>query len=365
MRGRSLAWVIGWRVTFFVVAALGVVGLLGVAALVPEQPRPEGVRLRHELAAFRNIQVLLAMAMTVLGFGGVFATITYIAPMMTEIAGYSASSVTWLLVFFGPGMVGGNLLGDFFADRRPPTAVRRPMAMLYVFLGALAVILALFSLTAHDKFPAAVTIVLIGSVGFATVPPLQTRVFDQASAAPILASAVNIGAFNLGNALSAWLGGLVIAAGLGYTAPSWVGAALAASALVRALLSGAPEHRPAGRTARRPPQPRVRHGLRRPALGLTVRFPGPLRITPARMARPGRPGGRRRSGKPEKPTTRPEAATADRGGDGRGRTGLGWTGGVSPSPRSTGHSGGSSRPAGPGCHRSSPWSRRPLADRTP
>ncbi|MEU3657293.1 MFS transporter [Streptomyces sp. NPDC032161] len=229
---------IGWRVTFFVVAALGVVGLLGVAALVPEQPRPEGVRLRHELAAFRNVQVLLAMAMTVLGFGGVFAAITYIAPMMTEIAGYSASSVTWLLVLFGLGMVGGNLLGGFFADRRP-------MAMLYVSLGALAVILALFSLTAHDKFAAAVTIVLIGGVGFATVPPLQTRVLDQASAAPTLASAVNIGAFNLGNALSAWLGGLVIAAGLGYTAPNWVGAALAASALVLALISGALEHRPA------------------------------------------------------------------------------------------------------------------------
>src|SRR4051794_11743069 len=96
----------GWRSTFFVVAALGVVGLLGVARLVPDQPRPEGVRLRHELAAFRNVQVLLAMAMTVLGFGGVFAAITYITPMMTEIAGYSASSVTWLLVLFGLGMVG-------------------------------------------------------------------------------------------------------------------------------------------------------------------------------------------------------------------------------------------------------------------
>ncbi|MFD8968697.1 MFS transporter [Streptomyces sp. NPDC059568] len=228
----------GWRATFLVVAGLGVVGLAGIARLVPEQPRPEGVRLRHELAAFRNAQVLLAMAMTVLGFGGVFAAITYITPMMTETAGFADSSVTWLLVLFGLGMVGGNLLGGRFADRRL-------MPLLYVSLGALAVVLALFTVTAHHKVAAAVTITLIGALGFATVPPLQKRVLDQASAAPTLASAVNIGAFNLGNALAAWLGGIVIAAGFGYTAPNWVGAALAGSALVLAVVSGALERRTA------------------------------------------------------------------------------------------------------------------------
>ncbi|MER6101301.1 MFS transporter [Streptomyces sp. NPDC001832] len=226
----------GWRTTFFVVAGLGVIGLLGVARLVPEQPRPEGVRLRRELAAFRNVQVLLAMAMTVLGFGGVFAAITYITPMMIETAGYSASSVTWLLVLFGLGMVGGNLLGGKFADRHL-------MPMLNVSLGALAVVLSLFTLTAHNKIAAAFTIVLIGGLGFATVAPLQKRVLDQAAGAPTLASAVNIGAFNLGNALSAWLGGLVIAAGLGYTAPNWVGAAMTASALVLAVVSSVLERR--------------------------------------------------------------------------------------------------------------------------
>ncbi|WP_093800075.1 MFS transporter [Streptomyces sp. Wb2n-11] len=226
----------GWRLTFAAVAALGVLGLAGVARLVPETPKPEGVRLRHELAAFRNVQVLLAMAMTVLGFGGVFAAITYLAPMMTGVAGYSAGSVTWLLVLFGLGMVGGNLVGGKFADRAL-------MPLLYVSLGALAVVLALFTVTAHHQIAAAVTIVLIGALGFATVPPLQKRVLDQAAGAPTLASAVNIGAFNLGNALAAWLGGLVIAAGLGYTAPNWVGAVLAASALGLAFLSGALERR--------------------------------------------------------------------------------------------------------------------------
>ncbi|WPO72681.1 MULTISPECIES: MFS transporter [unclassified Streptomyces] len=239
--GTFVGQTLGWRMTFGLVAALGVVGLAGIARLVPDLPKPEGVRLRHELAAFRNVQVLLAMAMTVLGFGGVFAAVTYLAPMMTDVAGYADSSVTWLLVLFGLGMVAGNLIGGKFADRAL-------MPLLYISLGSLAVVLALFTLTAHNKIAAAVTITLIGALGFATVPPLQKRVLDQASGAPTLASAVNIGAFNLGNALSAWLGGIVIAAGLGYTAPNWVGAVLAGSALVLAILSAALERRSAAAT---------------------------------------------------------------------------------------------------------------------
>ncbi|MEU8510935.1 MFS transporter [Kitasatospora sp. NPDC048722] len=241
--GTFVGQAVGWRATFVGVAALGVVGLLGIAKLVPALPRPEGAHLRGELTAFRNPQVLLAMAMTVLGFGGVFAAITYIAPMMTHVAGYSDGAVTWLLVLFGIGMFLGNLLGGRFADRRL-------MPMLYASLGGLAVVLALFTFTAHDKVLAAVTILLVGALGFATVPPLQKRVLDQAHGAPTLASAVNIGAFNLGNALSAWLGGLVISAGLGYTAPNWVGALLAAAALVLAVWSAALERRaPARSTA--------------------------------------------------------------------------------------------------------------------
>jgi DHA1 family inner membrane transport protein len=142
--------------------------------------------------------------------------------------------VTWLLVLFGVGMSLGNLVGGRYADRAL-------MPMLYTALGGLAVVLAVFTLTAHSKAPAAITVLLIGALGFATVPPLQKRVLDQAHGAPTLASAVNIGAFNLGNALAAWLGGLVISAGLGYTAPSWVGAALAGSALALALWSAALE----------------------------------------------------------------------------------------------------------------------------
>ncbi|MFC8760294.1 MFS transporter [Streptomyces sp. NPDC057193] len=234
--GTFIGQAVGWRTTFAVVAALGVIGLLGIAKLVPATPRPEGARLRGELMAFRNPQVLLAMAMTVLGFGGVFAAITYVAPMMTEVAGYSDGAVTWLLVLFGVGMFLGNLLGGRFADRAL-------MPLLYATLGGLALVLALFTVTAHHRILAAITILLVGALGFATVPPLQKRVLDQAHGAPTLASAVNIGAFNLGNALAAWLGGIVISAGFGYTSPNWVGAVLAAAALVLAVWSAALERR--------------------------------------------------------------------------------------------------------------------------
>ncbi|MCQ8774663.1 MFS transporter [Streptomyces telluris] len=232
----------GWRVTFFLIAGLGVLAVLGIAALVPQQPRPEQTRISGELAAFRNPQVLLAMAMTVLGFGGVFTMTTYFTPMMTDAAGFASSSVTWLLVLFGLGMVAGNLVGGRYADRAL-------MPMLLTALGGLAIALALLPLATHDKIATAVVVPLIGALGFATVPPLQKRVLDQTADAPTLASAVNIGAFNLGNAIAAWLGGLVISAGFGYTAPNWVGAAMAASALALALLSAALERRTGARGA--------------------------------------------------------------------------------------------------------------------
>jgi DHA1 family inner membrane transport protein len=240
--GTYIGQAAGWRVTFALVAALGVIGLLGVAKLVPETGRPESVSVRGEFAAFRNVQVWLAMAMTVLGYGGVFAAITYITPMMTEVTGYTEGAVTWLLVLFGIGMFLGNLLGGKFADRAL-------MPMLFTALAALTVALLLFTATAHNKILAAITLSLIGALGFATVPPLQKWVLDQASAAPTLASAANIGAFNLGNALAAWLGGVVIAAGLGFTAPNWVGAILSGTALLLAFLAARLDRR--SRTASR------------------------------------------------------------------------------------------------------------------
>lgn len=229
--GTALGQALGWRSTFWAVAILGVIGLVGIIALVPDLPKDTATNLRHELAVFKRPQVWLALAMTALGFAGVFASFTYIAPMMTEVAGFSSGMVTWLLVLFGVGLVAGNLFGGKAADKAL-------MPSLYGILAALAVVLAVFTFTAHAQIPAAITILLFGAAGFATVAPLQARVMDKAEGAPALASAANIAAFNLGNAGGAWLGGLAIDKGLGYTAPNWIGALLAIAGLGVALHSG-------------------------------------------------------------------------------------------------------------------------------
>ncbi|MFE7180832.1 MFS transporter [Streptomyces erythrochromogenes] len=229
--GTFLGQEFGWRSTFWAVTGIGIVGLLALITLVPAQPAPQSGALRGELAVFRRPQVWLALTTTVLGFGGVFASFTYLAPMMTELAGFSDGAVAWLLVLFGVGLCVGNVLGGRAADRSL-------MPSLYLILGGLCLVLVVFTFTARAALPAAVTLAAFGAIGFATVPPLQARVMQQAAGAPALASAANIAAFNLGNALGAWLGGLAVAHGLGWTSPTWIGAGLAAAGLATAALSG-------------------------------------------------------------------------------------------------------------------------------
>jgi DHA1 family inner membrane transport protein len=238
--GTVVGQAFGWRATFWVVAALGVVGAVGILALVPDQPADPASNLRVELAAFRRPQVWLALGMTALGFGGVFASFTYVAPIMTEVAGFPAGALTWLLLVFGAGLVVGNLVGARAADRAL-------MPTLVVLLAALAAVLAIFAVTAASPIPAVATLAAVGFVGFATVPGLQTRVMEAAGSAGTLASAANIAAFNLGNAAGAWLGGVAIAAGFGLTSPDIVGAIMAAAGLAVALVAMGLDrrHRPA------------------------------------------------------------------------------------------------------------------------
>ncbi|MFE1901798.1 MFS transporter [Streptomyces yangpuensis] len=245
--GTFLGQQFGWRSTFWAVTGIGIVGLLSLITLVPAQPAPQSGALRGELAVFRKPQVWLALTTTVLGFGGVFASFTYLAPMMTELAGFSDGAVAWLLVLFGVGLCVGNVLGGRAADRAL-------MPSLYLILGGLCLVLVVFTFTSRAALPAAVTLAAFGAIGFATVPPLQARVMQQAAGAPALASAANIAAFNLGNALGAWLGGLAVAHGLGWTSPTWIGAGLAAAGLGTAALSGRLDRR-AGRGRHRLPAP--------------------------------------------------------------------------------------------------------------
>ncbi|WP_232660718.1 MFS transporter [Pseudonocardia sp. TRM90224] len=236
--GTAVGQAFGWRTTFWVVAALGVVSAAGIVALVPRQQADPDANLRAELAAFRRPQVWLALGMTALGFGGVFASFTYIAPMMTEVAGFPAGAVTWLVLVFGAGLVVGNVVGARAADRAL-------MPTLLVLLALLALVLGVFTWTAGNAVAAVVTLFAVGFVGFATVPGLQSRVMDAAGSAGTLASAANIAAFNLGNAVGAWLGGVVIAAGFGLASANLVGAAMAAGGLAIALVAVALDRKPA------------------------------------------------------------------------------------------------------------------------
>jgi len=181
--------------------------------------------------------VLLALLTTVLGSGAMFTVFTYIAPILLQVTKVSPDFVTAMLVVYGVGLTLGNYLGGRFADKAlNPT--------LIVVLSALTVLLLVFAATMHWAAPAGLTIFAWGVATFALVPPLQARVMQVASAAPTLASSVNIGAFNLGNALGAALGGLVIRLHLGFEWVSVAGAGLALSGLLFVLASTRPSSTP-------------------------------------------------------------------------------------------------------------------------
>ncbi|MCU1406486.1 MAG: major facilitator superfamily 1 [Glaciihabitans sp.] len=224
--GTLLGQAFGWRSTFWAITVIGIFAFVGILTLVPAPTeRAATARLRGELAAFRSGQVWLSLGVTILGYGGVFGAFTYIAYVLTDVSGFASSTVPWLLIVFGVGLFFGNLLGGKAADR----ALDRTLLIL---LAALAVVLAAFAATAHNQVATIVSLVVMGGVGFALVPGLQMRVMKYAGDASTLVSGANIGAFNVGNALGAWLGGVTITAGLGYTSPIWAGSLLSAGGFV-------------------------------------------------------------------------------------------------------------------------------------
>ncbi|MFD6285746.1 MFS transporter [Streptomyces sp. NPDC060205] len=241
----------GWRAAFWSVTAIGVLALAGILALVPPDPRETRSAaattggVRAQLRAFRSWQVWLTLTATALGYGGMFGAFTYIAYTFTEVGGFSSADVAWLLMVYGVGLVVGNIAGGRAADRD------RDRALVLTLLG-LAVTLAVFGLLAHSAVASVVLVFLMGVFGFAGVPGMITRVTDHAHGAALAASA-NVSASNLGNALGAWLGGLAITAGLGYTAPLYVGAGTALIAAVVMAVAA----RQAGTPVRNIPEHRV------------------------------------------------------------------------------------------------------------
>lgn len=227
------AWIgqhVGWRAAF---AGIGGLGVLALAALLIVLPRIAGnadTDIRAELRVMTRPAVLLALLATVLGSAAMFTVFTYIAPILQHVTRVSVNTVTATLVIYGVGLTIGNALGGHFADRAlTPT-------LIVVFV-ALVVLLVLFAWTMHSAAPAIATVFAWGVATFALVPSLQARVMSVASEAPNLASSINIGAFNLGNAVGAALGGGVISAGLGYGWVSVAGAGMAAAGLALVLFT--------------------------------------------------------------------------------------------------------------------------------
>ena len=221
---------LGWRASFWGIAGLGVATMAALRLTLPPLPAPRGESALAELRVLGRGEVLGALALTVVGSGAMFTVFTYITPILREVTHASLAFVTAMLVTFGVGLTMGNWLGGKFADR----SVDRT---LIVTLASLTAILIAFALFMPHAGASAVLIFLWGVASFALVPPLQIRVMTAAADAPNLASAVNIGAFNLGNALGAALGGGVIAVGLGYPAVALAGAATSTIGLLALLLT--------------------------------------------------------------------------------------------------------------------------------
>ncbi|HEV2596819.1 MFS transporter [Sphingopyxis sp.] len=218
----------GWRTAFGAIAVWGLITMAALRFALPDIGRDAGGNMLAELGVLKRREVLIALALTAIGSSAMFTVFTYIAPILTEATHAGTLFVTAMLVIYGLGLTAGNWLGGVFADK----SIDRT---LIVSLAGLAATLVIFAGAMFQPLAAAVTIFVWGVATFAIVPPLQMRVMEAASDAPNLASAVNIGAFNLGNAVGAAVGGGVIGLGLGYPAVSFAGAAMALGGLAIVL----------------------------------------------------------------------------------------------------------------------------------
>ena len=233
-----LGQTLGWRAAYWAVVAAAAATLLAVGLLVPHAPAAPGAGVRTELGALRRPQVLLTLLTGVVGFGGMFAVYSYIAPITTEVARAGAGFVPVVLLAFGGGGIAGTALGGRLADR----AVVPALFGEGVAMGA---VLACVPVLAHSAVGVVVAVLLISVAGSALAVCLQMRLMAVAGDAQMIGAALNHSALNLANALGAWLGGAVIAAGLGWTAPALVGAVLSVAGLLVLGASALVARRPA------------------------------------------------------------------------------------------------------------------------
>jgi DHA1 family inner membrane transport protein len=230
-----LGQLFGWRAAYVLVGSIGVLTCVLISRFVPQAGPVEGASPTRELSALSHKQVWLTLGVGSVGFGGLFCVYSYITPTLTQVSGLPVRYVPFVLAVFGSGMILGNLIGSWLADR----ALMRAIGALLIWN---VIVLGTFSLVAPHAWMAVAVVLLIGT-GVAIVPALQVRLMDVAGDAQTLAAALNHSAFNIANALGAWLGGLAIAGGLGWASTGWVGALLALAGLFIFALSVAEEGR--------------------------------------------------------------------------------------------------------------------------
>ena len=225
-----LGQVAGWRVAYLAVAAVFLLTFAAIALAVPLQPGDPAATIRRELKIFGRVQVWLALLIGAVGFGGFFAVYTYVSPVVTTVTQLSPAVVPWALVAAGIGMTIGNFIGGRAADHNV-------MATLFICFGVFAVSLTGLALTAQTPVGLFVFLFLVGAAASALSPAIQTRLMDVAGDGQSLAAAINHSSLNIGNSLGAFLGGLTIAAGLGYLSPTWVGLLLCVPGVALALVA--------------------------------------------------------------------------------------------------------------------------------
>jgi DHA1 family inner membrane transport protein len=237
--GTALGQALGWRSTFWAVVIIGIAAVSAIAIWVPRDIPHSAGNIIREFAVLKRPQVLLTMMMSVLASASLFSVFTYIAPLLRDVTGLAPHTVTYVLLLFGVGITIGNLLGGRLADWRLMPS------LMAIFVG-LAAVLVVFVFVSPFAALTVATVFVWGILVFAVVAPIQMRVVDAAVGAPNLASTLNQGAFNLGNATGAWIGGAAITFGVGYAELPWVGAALAVGALGLCVVSQALERRSGG-----------------------------------------------------------------------------------------------------------------------
>ncbi|AYQ87435.1 MFS transporter [Burkholderia gladioli] len=235
--GTALGQAFGWRSTFWAVTGIGVLAAGALALCLPRQLEMPQTSIAREFRVMRNPQVLMVLGISVLASASLFSVFTYITPILEEVTHFTPHEVTLVLLLFGLGLTVGGTLGGKLADwRRMPS--------LIASLALIGLVQVVFAGTMHLPIPLLVTIFLWGVLAFAIVPIAQILIVDRAIEAPNLASTLNQGAFNLGNATGAWLGGMAISAGVPLTQLPWVGVAMAVGALALTLWSASLERRP-------------------------------------------------------------------------------------------------------------------------